>query len=111
LPGHGVITKYYVPSCQPLAEQLTVNAATNQTGYDLYYSGAYFPSGKQVQITLSGGFLMGSENVGTATVKSNGSFTGYRLLTCPPGPAAPQSMFLNADATSTPVSFSCAVGE
>jgi hypothetical protein len=108
IPGH-VTSSSFGANCQPMSEQLTANPASNQTGYDFYYSGTYFPPGKQIHAFLSGGYLQGSTDLGPVTTKKNGSFTGYRSLTCPVGTPAPQNMTLTVDTATTSVFFSCAV--
>lgn len=106
-PPHATVS-YINPNCPPLAEQLTVNAASNQTGYDFYYNGSFFKSGTRPHAYLSGGFRTVPLDLGAVTVQSNGSFKGYRLLTCQAGSPVPQYMTLQVDQASTPVSFSCA---
>jgi len=110
-PSHPIIKSisYSNPFCSALPEQLTVNAASNQTGYDFYYNGSFFKSGTRPHAFLSGGFRKVPLDLGAVTVQSNGSFKGYSLLVCQGAtPPAPQSMTLQVDQATIPVSFSCA---
>jgi hypothetical protein len=112
---HSVRTTYLSPACQPAPSLLTANAASNQTGYDLTYTGAYFASGARTQVFLSGvaGWTT-ARSLGYVTANSKGGFGGYSSLTCAPGGGnSPQTATLTAGSNPAlafvGVAFSCVI--